>query len=200
MRRSVAVLSMFLGNLAALSQTQVRRLLGYSAVAHTGYLLIGLAAANQTGYTSLIFYFFVYSLAALGAFLIIFAMSERGLGEEIADFTGLHKRAPMLALAMAIFMFSLVGLPPLAGFMGKLFLFKAAVQSGLIWLALIGVVNSVVSLGYYVMVIRQMYLMTSDENETVTVSAPLYVSIMLIMLAVIAFGLYPTGLLSIINL
>jgi len=198
----LAVLSMLLGNLAALSQTHIRRLLGYSAVAHTGYLLVGLAVADSFGYTSLIFYFFVYSLAALGAFLVILATTERGIGEDVEDFAGLYKRAPILALAMAIFLFSLVGVPPFAGFMGKLYLFGAAVKSNLIWLAIVGVLNSVVSFGYYVTVIRQMYLVKPKEAQAgvVTVSRPLYLSIVLIMAAVIFLGVYPTAFLSIINL
>lgn len=196
----LAVLSMLVGNLAALAQTHVRRLLGYSAVAHTGYLLVGLAVADSFGYASLIFYFFVYSLAALGAFLVILATTERGIGEHVTDFAGMYKRAPMLSIAMAIFLFSLVGLPPLAGFMGKLYLFSAAVRSDLIWLAIIGVLNSVVSLGYYITVVRQMYLVSPATEEAVPVSKPLYLSIMLVMAAVIFLGVYPTPFLSIINL
>ncbi|MDI6816816.1 MAG: NADH-quinone oxidoreductase subunit N [Actinomycetota bacterium] len=196
----LAVLSMLLGNLAALAQTQVRRLLGYSAVAHTGYLLVGLAVADSFGYTALIFYFLVYSLAALGSFLVILATTERGLGENVTDFAGLFKRAPMLAFAMAIFLFSLVGIPPFAGFMGKVYLFGAAVRSDLIWLAVIGVLNSVVSFGYYVTVIRQMYLVNPTTDDAVTVSKPLYLSIVLIMAAVVFLGVYPSAFLSIINL
>ena len=196
----LAVLSMLLGNLAALAQTQVRRLLGYSAVAHTGYLLVGLAVADSFGYTSLIFYFLVYSLAALGSFLVIMATTERGLGENVTDFAGLYKRAPMLALAMAIFLFSLVGIPPFAGFMGKVYLFGAAVRGDLIWLAVIGVLNSVISFGYYVTVIRQMYLVNPPTNEGLPVSKPLYLSIVLIMAAVVFLGVYPSAFLSIINL
>lgn len=196
----LAVLSMLLGNLAALAQTQIRRLLGYSAVAHTGYLLVGLAVADSFGYMSLIFYFLVYSLAALGSFLVILATTERGLGENVTDFAGLYKRAPILALAMAIFLFSLVGIPPFAGFMGKVYLFGAAVRGDLIWLAVIGVLNSVISFGYYVTVIRQMYLVNPPTNEVLPVSKPLYLSIVLIMAAVVFLGVYPSAFLSIINL
>ncbi len=196
----LAVLSMFTGNLVALAQTNVRRLLGYSAVAHTGYLLVGLAVADKLGYLSMIFYFFVYSLAALGAFLVVLATTERGIGENVTDFAGLHKRSPMLAIAMAIFLFSLVGVPPFAGFMGKFFLFASAVKSNLIWLAIVGVLNSAISFGYYVTVIRQMYLVSPESDGVVTVSKPLYLSIMLIMAAVVFLGVYPTAFLSIIKL
>lgn len=196
----LAVLSMFTGNLVALAQTNVRRLLGYSAVAHTGYLLVGLAVADKLGYSSMIFYFFVYSLAALGAFLVVLATTERGIGENVTDFAGLHKRSPMLAIAMAIFLFSLVGVPPFAGFMGKFFLFAAAVKSNLIWLAIVGVLNSAISFGYYVTVIRQMYLVSPESDGVVTVSKPLYLSIMLIMATVVFLGVYPTAFLSIIKL
>jgi NADH-quinone oxidoreductase subunit N len=196
----LSVISMFIGNLVALSQTHVRRLLGYSAVAHTGYLLVGLAVGNALGFRSLIFYFFVYSLAALGTFLVVLATTERGIGENVSDFAGLYKRAPMLAMAMAIFLFSLVGLPPFAGFMGKLFLFREAVRSDLIWLAIIGVLNSAISFGYYVTVIRQMYLVKPVESSVVSVSKPLYASILLIMAAVIVLGVYPTVFLNMIKL
>jgi len=199
----LAVASMVVGNLVALSQTHVRRLLGYSAVAHTGYLLVGLAVATKLGYASLIFYFLVYSLAALGAFLVVLALAERGFGENLKDFAGFSRRAPMLALAMAIFMFSLVGVPPFAGFMGKLYLFREAVRSDLIWLAIVGVLNSVISFGYYVTVIRQMYLVSPSEGEAVArmqVSKPLFASIMIIMAAVIVLGVYPNAFLSIIKL
>lgn len=197
---ALAVLSMVIGNFAALSQTRIRRLLGYSAVAHTGYLLVGLAVADAFGYSSLIFYFLVYGLAALGAFLVILATTERGIGEEVSDFAGLSKRAPILSIAMAIFLFSLVGLPPFAGFMGKLYLFGAAVKSDLIWLAIIGVLNSVVSFGYYVTIIRQMYLVGPVTSDAVSVSRPLFASIILVAAAVVILGVYPTAFLSIINL
>jgi NADH-quinone oxidoreductase subunit N len=198
----LAVLSMILGNLSALSQTHIRRLLGYSAVAHTGYLLVGLATANNTAYSALIFYFLVYSLAALGAFLVVFATTEQGVGEDITDFVGMYKRSPILAFAMASFMFSLVGIPPFAGFMGKLFLFKAAVESKLLWLTIIGVLNSVVSLGYYIVVVRQMWFTKPKDSESTPISVPLplYISIVAILIAVIALGLFPGGLTSIIKL
>jgi NADH-quinone oxidoreductase subunit N len=199
---ALAVLSMVLGNLSALSQTHVRRLLGYSAVAHTGYLLVGLAAANDTAYSALIFYYFVYSLAALGSLLVIFATTEHGIGEDVTNFVGMYRRSPILAIAMAVFMFSLVGIPPFAGFMGKLFLFKAAVESKLLWLTIIGVLNSVVSLGYYITVVRQMWFFKPEDADAgpVTVSPPLYFSIVIILLAVIILGMFPNSLMAVINL
>lgn len=187
----LAVLSMVLGNMAALNQSKVRRLLGYSAVAHTGYLLVGIAVAQELGYSTLIFYFFVYAIAVLGAFLVILAMTEHGFGECVTDFAGLSKRAPLLALAMAIFLFSLVGIPPFAGFMGKLFLFGAAVQGDLIWLTVIGVINSVISFGYYATIIRQMYLVQPERTEGFSIPVPLFASIMLIMAVVVILGFYP---------
>jgi NADH-quinone oxidoreductase subunit N len=198
---ALAVLSMIVGNLSALSQKHVRRMLGYSAVAHTGYLLVGLATATDAAYTALIFYFFVYSLAALGAFLVVFATTEKGVGENVFDFLGMYKRSPMLAIAMAVFMFSLVGIPPFAGFMGKFFLFKAAVASKLVWLTIVGVLNSVVSLAYYITVVRHMWFLKPEGEGAahVSVSAPLYVSIVAILLAIVVFGLFPNSLNSVIK-
>jgi NADH-quinone oxidoreductase subunit N len=197
----LAVLSMVLGNLSALSQTHIRRMLGYSAVAHTGYLLVGLATANNTAYSALIFYYFVYSLAALGAMLVVFASTEQGVGEDVSNFMGMYRRSPMLAVAMAAFMFSLVGIPPFAGFMGKLFLFKAAVEAKLLPLTIFAVLNSVVSLGYYITVVRQMWFLKPEDGDAtpIAVSPPLYFSIVMILLAVIILGMFPNSLMTMIK-
>ncbi len=187
----IAVASMFVGNLAALSQTHVRRLLGYSSIAHTGYLLVGLAVLGGYARTSLAFYFLAYSAATLGAFLVVLAASS-AVGESIEDFAGLSRRAPGLSLAMAIFLFSLVGLPPLAGFIGKFYLFWAAVRGGLTWLAVVGVVNSVISLGYYSSIIRQMYLVKPVSNSSVSTPWPLKGAIYSLVAVIGVVGIYPS--------
>jgi NADH-quinone oxidoreductase subunit N len=195
----LAVISMTIGNTVALTQTHIRRLLGYSSIAHTGYLLIGLVVATSFAKNALVFYFIVYAAATLGAFLVVLAVTERGLGEALTNFAGLSRRSPYLAAAMAIFLFSLVGLPPLAGFMGKLYLFGSAVQAEMIWLALVGVLNSVVSLGYYAAVIKQMYLTQPNDPKQVPVSFPIGLSIFILLTIILLAGLYPTAFLSIIK-
>lgn len=194
----IAVASMFVGNLSALSQTHVRRLLGYSGIAHAGYLLVGLAVMEGYARTSLAFYFLAYSAATLGAFLVVLAASS-SVGESVEDFAGLSRRAPGLSLAMAVFLFSLVGLPPLAGFIGKFYLFSAAVRGGLTWLAVVGVVNSVISLGYYSSIIRQMYLVKPISTSTVSAPWALKGAIYLLVAVICIVGLYPSFILSYIK-
>ncbi|MHB0976561.1 MAG: NADH-quinone oxidoreductase subunit N [Candidatus Aquicultorales bacterium] len=194
----IAVASMFIGNLAALAQTRVRRLLGYSGVAHTGYLLVGLAVVGGYAQTSLLFYFLVYAAATLGAFLVVLATSG-SVGENIEDFAGLSQRSPALSFAMAIFLFSLTGLPPLAGFIGKFYLFSSAVQGGLVWLAVVGVVNSVISFGYYSRIIRQMYLAKPVAHADVNVPVPVMASIYFLVAAIGLIGIYPSVILPYIN-
>lgn len=161
----IAVASMLVGNLLAYQQKNVKRLLAYSSIAHAGYLFVALAAGTHLASASVLFYVAVYAAANLGAFFVIIAAS----GEKLDDLGGLATRSPFLAGAMLVFLLSLTGIPPLAGFMGKLFLFGAAIQGGLAWLAVIGVVNSVISLGYYSMIIRQMYMAegTGDSSRDV---------------------------------
>ncbi|MCL5292919.1 MAG: NADH-quinone oxidoreductase subunit N [Actinobacteria bacterium] len=195
----IAVGSMLVGNLAALSQTTVRRLLGYSSIAHTGYLLVGLAVVSGYARTSLIFYFLVYSAAVLGAFLIVLAAAPT-VGESIEGFAGLSKRAPGLSFAMAVFLFSLVGLPPLAGFIGKFYLFSSAVRGGMVWLAVVGVVNSVISFGYYSNIIRQMYLVKPVASSEVSVPWPLKATIYFLVAAIAVIGIYPSAILTMLNL
>jgi len=158
----VAALSILLGNLAAIAQTSVRRLLAYSAIAQAGYVLIGLLANNQQGIESLIFYITTYALTVLGAFGVVNIVQERAGHEKLSNFAGLAKRAPLLSFCMMIFMLSLAGIPPLAGFFGKFYLFASAVGAGksmgLLWLVIFAVAMSAVSLYYYLQVLKQIYV------------------------------------------
>lgn len=195
----IAIASMFVGNLTALTQTRVRRLLGYSSIAHTGYLLVGLAVVGGAARTALLFYFMVYAAATLGAFLVVLA-AESVVGESIDDFAGLSSRAPALSFAMAVFLFSLTGVPPLAGFIGKFYLFSSAVQGGLVWLAIIGVLNSVISFGYYSGILRQMYLVKPVATGKVAVQPGAMAAIYTLVLAIALIGVYPSVILPYINL
>jgi NADH-quinone oxidoreductase subunit N len=154
----ISVLSMVLGALAAISQTNIKRLMAYSSIGHVGYALIGLAAGNRAGVTAVLVYMTIYLFMNIGTFACILAMRRQGsMVEGIDDFAGLGKTNPKMALAMLIFMFSLAGIPPLGGFFGKLYVFMAAIQAGLVTLAIIGVVTSVVGAYYYVRIVKIMY-------------------------------------------
>ncbi|MFL5318266.1 MAG: NADH-quinone oxidoreductase subunit N [Myxococcaceae bacterium] len=170
----IAAATMTVGNLAALNQTSVKRMLAWSSVAHAGYLLLGVCAGTAAGHSAVLFYLVVYLFMNLGAFLVVDAVARRGGGERLADYKGLSSRAPAVALSFAIFLFSLTGLPPLAGFVGKFQLFKALIDRGggfFVGLAVIAVLNSAVSLYYYARIARAMYLDSSTDGERITLPA-----------------------------
>ena len=199
---ALAVLTMTLGNLSAIAQTDIKRMLAYSSIAHAGYILVGVVAANTAGATGILFYLLAYALMNVGAFATAIVVGRRGEpGVEIADYAGLASRRPFLAAAMAIFMLSLAGVPPLAGFMGKFYLFSAAVQADLTWLAIIGVLNSVLSVFFYLRVIVVMYMAENLANEAeepkpLSLSWPLGIAVALAALGVVALGLWPSPLLD----
>ena len=189
----LAVATMTLGNLLAISQSNVKRMLAYSSVAHAGYLLVALVAGGRDGGSALLFYLLAYALMNLGAFAVVIALSRRGdTTDEIDRYAGLGFRRPALALAMGAFLLSLAGVPPFVGFAGKLYLFQAAVAEGWIVLAVIGVLNSVVSAYYYIWVIVVMYMREGDEPTAPLSSRP-YVAtaIGLALAGTIAVGLFP---------
>lgn len=154
----ISAASMFVGAFAAVAQTNIKRLMAYSSIGHIGYALLGVAAGTQDGVHSVLVYFAIYLFMNIGTFAVILSMRQKGrLVEGIEDLAGLAKSNPMMALAMAIFMFSMAGIPPLAGFWGKLYVFRAAINEGLITLAVIGVLTSVVGAFYYLRIIKVMY-------------------------------------------
>ena len=163
----LALLTMTVGNLAALVQGNIKRMLAYSSIAHVGYILVGLAAANQVGYSSVLFYLLVYAFTNLGAFIVIAVLGRFTDSDLISSYAGLHRRAPVPSFVLAIALLSLAGLPPLAGFFSKLYLFWAAAEAGLYWLVVAGVINSAISLFYYARVIRQMYLVSAEQEQPV---------------------------------
>jgi NADH-quinone oxidoreductase subunit N len=188
----IAVLSavtMTLGNLAAIRQENVKRMLAYSSIAHAGYLLMGAVLLSASGIGAITFYLVVYGLMNLGAFLVVIALSADERREEVANFRGLGWRMPLLAVPMTVFLFSLTGLPPFAGFVGKVYLFKAVVERDLWWLAVIGVLNSVVSLYYYARIIKVMYLDDPGEGFA-PVRVPRLYTVVLLLLAIptLVFG------------
>ena len=191
----LAIVTMTVGNLAALTQSNLKRMLAYSSIAHAGYLLIGIVAAGAgytRGVTATLVYLFVYAFMQLGAFGIIILMRrEDVIGDELKDLSGLYLRRPVAAFAMLLFMLSLGGIPPTAGFMGKFWLFSAAIEAGFVWLAVIGVLNSAISLYYYIRVVVFMYLRKDATGSEPVFSPPLAIAVGAAVVATIALGVYP---------
>jgi NADH-quinone oxidoreductase subunit N len=155
---AVSLLSMILGALAAINQTNIKRLMAYSSIGHVGYALVGLAAGTEAGLRGLGIYMAIYLITNLGTFAVILCMRHKErMVENIDDLKGLSRTHPMMALAMAIFMFSMAGIPPLAGFFAKFYVFMAAIEAGLVTLAVVGVLSSVVAAFYYLRIVKLMY-------------------------------------------
>lgn len=190
----LAMATMTIGNLSALGQENVKRMLAYSSVAHAGYMLLGFCVFSQTGVAAIVFYIVTYCFMNLGAFLIVMAVAERSGGDEtMTAFRGLGKRAPVVAVLMAIFLVSLTGLPPMAGFVGKFYIFSALVGAGGVWnwvLAVVGVVNSVISLFYYARILRAMYLEKSSETGPTVVRGLFGTTSVLLAVPTLVLGIY----------
>ena len=211
---ALAVLSMVVGNLGALRQTNLKRLLAYSAIANAGYLLVGVVAFSEPGNTSVIFYILVYSLASLGAFGVVAVLTDTlGRDAEISDFNGCWTKTPGLAVAFLVFVLSLAGIPPLAGFLGKFYLFYAAIgaepgaaswNDGFYWLVAFALIMSVVSLYYYLRVLKAFLVAPSDDGKAASI-APIKigwaagVTLCLLAIAVLALGLWPEPLLNLLS-
>ncbi len=197
----LSVLSMSVGNLVAIIQSNIKRMLAFSTVAHAGYLMIGLAAIARApgdatiGPTGVLFYLGAYAVTNLAAFFAIIAISNKIGSDSISGYAGMSKRAPILALVLALSMLSLIGVPPTAGFMAKVYIFGAAIKSDLAWLALVGVINSVLSAYYYLRVVRVMYLSLPLSEEAVPSSAPIRLAIAVTSVSVAFLGIIPTPLL-----
>jgi NADH-quinone oxidoreductase subunit N len=196
----VAAVTIMVGNWAAVTQTNSKRLLAYSSVSNAGYLLLGVIAANTYGYTGLVVYLIVYTFMNVGAFGVIISLRRRGvIGDEVEDLSGLGQKSPVMALMMAIFMLSLGGLPVTGGFIGKWFLFGGVIERGKVegknwyyWLAAWAAVNTVVSFYYYVRFIRAMYIGDREADaRPLSLSAPLQTALVVCAVAVIFIGVYP---------
>jgi NADH-quinone oxidoreductase subunit N len=206
----VCVATLVLGNVVAIVQTNIKRMLAYSSIAHAGYALIGVVVAGHAeasggvralGLSSVLLYLAVYSFMTLGAFSVVALLRKGGLeGEEIEDFTGLAKRQPVAAFLMLIFMVSLAGIPPTAGFIGKFYLFMAAVRAGLVWLAVVALLLAAVSAYYYLRVVMVMYMREPDASVVMpprlAPSPALAIVLASTVAGVIFFGLYPDPLVA----
>jgi len=188
----LAIVTMTVGNLAALTQTNLKRMLAYSSIAHAGYLLIGVVAYTPRGISAMLIYLLIYTFMQIGAFAIVIMMRRRDVvGDDLKDLSGLHFRHPFAAFAMLLFMLSLGGIPPTAGFMGKFWLFSAAIEAGYVWLAVIGVLNSAISLYYYIRIVVFMYLKKETTGSEPTTSPALAFTLAVAVIATIALGVYP---------
>jgi NADH-quinone oxidoreductase subunit N len=193
----LAVLTMAVGNLMAISQTNIKRMLAYSSIAHAGYALVGLAAGGTDGAASVMLYVLIYAVMNMGAFGVVIMLRKAGVrGEEITDYAGLGKTNKTAAFLMLIFLFSLTGIPPMAGFVGKFYIFKSAVQAGMIWLAVLGVVFSAISAYFYLRVIMVMYMYEPKEEFLLVQSPALALALAITVSAVIAIGVYPAAILE----
>jgi NADH-quinone oxidoreductase subunit N len=196
----VSAITMVWGNLGALTQPNMKRLLAYSSISHAGYTLLGLIAGNQTGYTGFVIYLFIYTIMNLGVFGCIIALRRRGIvGDRIEDLNGLMKKAPWLTVMMTIFLLSLGGIPPTAGFIGKFYLFAGLIETGNPWLvrlAILAVLMTVVSLYYYLRFIRAMYIEGETEPQPVTLAPSLRVALVAAAFLVLYIGVFPQRLIS----
>lgn len=200
----LSVLSMTVGNLVAIRQSNIKRLLAYSTVAHAGYLMVGLAAVAartpeaqpDVGPAGVLFYLGGYAATNLAAFATVIAISNRIDSDEINAFAGMSRRAPFLSAVLALAMVSLIGIPPTVGFITKIYLFGAAVDTNLEWLAVAGLVNSVLSAYYYLRVVKVMYLSPPASDEPVSSGLPMRLAVMGSLAGVVFFGIYPTPLLT----
>jgi len=192
----LAVLTMTVGNITALVQTNIKRMLAYSSIAHAGYLLIGMVAGGFGGGSAVLFYLLVYTMMTIGAFAVVIAIGRRGEpNEEIADYAGLGFRNPLLGVAMSVFMLSLAGFPPLGGFVAKFYIFSAAIKAGYVGLAVIGMLNSVVSVYYYAAVLVRMYMQEGDLEIAPATSRPyLLATLVITAVATVALGIFPASL------
>ncbi len=196
----LSVASMLVGNLVAISQTNIKRMLAYSSIAHAGYMLIGVTVGADMSISGVLFYLISYmftNIGALGIVSIIENKEQRGI--DIEDFRGLYKRNPLLAALMAVFMFSLVGLPPLSGFFGKYYIFVAAVEGGYTWLTIVGVITSMISVYYYLRVTVVMFFQDGEARPAVHAAGSGMTALIISTAAIFLIGLFPAVVLAWMN-
>jgi NADH-quinone oxidoreductase subunit N len=186
---AIAVASMTIGNLLALTQKNIKRMLAYSSIAHAGYALIGLVTISRIGLSSMVLYLIVYLVTNLAAFGIVSAYGRIVGSDELSAYYGMSRRSPWLALALLVALLSLAGMPPLGGFIAKVFVFAAAVDANMVWLAVVGVLNAIIGLYYYLTVLKYVYLYRSeDEDKPLPVTRPIMVALIFLSVGIILLG------------
>jgi NADH-quinone oxidoreductase subunit N len=193
----LAVASMVVGNIVALSQSNIKRMLAYSSIAHAGYMLIGITTGTLDGVSGVLFYLLSYTFTNVGAFGIasIIENSDQG-GTDIEDFTGLYYRQPVLAVLMGVFMFSLIGIPPLAGFFGKYYIFVAAIENGYTWLTIVGVITSMISVYYYLRVVVVMFFRSTESTAQAGYRSASAAALLLSAFGILLIGIFPSMVLG----
>ncbi|MEW8321858.1 MAG: NADH-quinone oxidoreductase subunit NuoN [Candidatus Thiodiazotropha taylori] len=193
----LAVLSMGVGNLIAIAQTNIKRMLAYSTISHVGFIMLGILAGTKEGYTAAMFYTLVYALMSAGAFGIIIALSRKGFeAENLDDMKGLNQRNPWFAGMMLLLMFSMAGVPPTVGFFAKLFVLDAVISVDLTWLALVGVAFSIIGAFYYIRVVKLIYFDQPEDETPLSIGVDTQVMLSINGLSMLVLGLFPAGLLS----
>jgi len=187
---ALSAVTMTVGNLVAVQQSNVKRLLAYSSIAHAGYMLMGFVLLSPAGIQAILFYLVVYLFMNLGAFYVVVLVSNATKGEDLSDFSGLGSRAPFAAVALAIFLFALTGIPPFSGFIGKVYLFAEVLNRGVYWLAIVAALNSVVSLYYYARIVRAMFLDEPRDASALPVPAVPRAMLAILVAPTLVLGLY----------
>ncbi len=196
----IAAASMILGNIIAIAQTNIKRMLAYSSIAHAGYMLAGVAAANTEGQSGVLFYLIAYLFMNLGAFGVVGIMEkEDGKNLNLDDYAGLSTQRPVLALLMAVFMFSLAGVPPFGGFFGKYYVFLAAIKANMTWLAIIGVLTSLISAYYYLRIVVLMYFRDGKADAPLRPSFQAMVAVGFSAVLILGLGLYPSAIVQLVQ-
>ncbi|MCL5960951.1 MAG: NADH-quinone oxidoreductase subunit N [Chloroflexi bacterium] len=193
----LAAITMTLGNVVAVRQDNIKRMLAYSSIAHAGYLAMGLASATANASSGILVYLAAYAVTNMGAFAAIIAFSNHLGSDEIKDYAGLFRRAPLVSIGLSLCLLSLAGIPPMAGFISKVYLFLAAYQAGWLWLVVLGLFNSAISMYYYVRVVRVMFLGQPSAEESMGTTANLGAAIFLSVAALLVLGVYPAPLLQV---
>ncbi|NTU82435.1 MAG: NADH-quinone oxidoreductase subunit N [Chloroflexales bacterium] len=197
---ALSAVTMVVGNLGAFAQTNVKRMLAYSSVGHAGYILMGIIVASERGAEAFLFYMFAYALTNLGAFAVVIALEQRGeMAWSLDDFSGLYQRRPMLAVAMAVFMFSLAGVPPTAGFIAKFYVFTAAYEGGLGFLALVGVITSAIAAFFYLRVVLRMFMQEPVRDLRPDLGEGLSADIIITGALTLLIGLVPTPVVMLVE-
>lgn len=193
----LAVLSLIIGNIAAIAQDNIKRMLAYSTISHMGFVLLGILSANELGYSASMFYVISYAITALGGFAVVILISRDGLeAERIDDLRGLSDRHPWYAFMMLLFLFSMAGVPPLVGFYAKLAVLQAVVQAGFVWLAVLAVLMSVIGAFYYLRLIKIMYFDKPSENNSLSMGVGFNALLTTNGLLVVALGIFPSLLMA----
>jgi NADH-quinone oxidoreductase subunit N len=196
---ALSKLTMTIGNVVAISQTNIKRLLAYSSIAQAGYILMGLAVSNWMGLLGVLIYLVAYAFTNLGAFICVIMASNNLGSDEIEAYGGLSERSPFLAMSLTLFLLSLAGIPPLAGFIGKYYVFSSAMEGGFYTLAIVAALNSAVAAFYYFKVVRHMYLMPAGNAEPLAPSPFLFAAVVLTLFATVALGLFPAPLIAFVQ-